>query len=452
MCHRQSKCLISTDNFKYLFIQQFYFLGNQTCLEDKVPSRQIITRPLAPPADSFEIESFSDKLILAWAQPNGEGHSFLFGYRILVRTSDSKLVKDVTVQRTKEEAMKLTLDGIIVSGTQYTVSLASICRDLTDSPDSTDLMKVDYPEDSTSDYIEKSVITPPLPPSNIRLESSAATSLKVSWTPPSYIPEHGELHYSVSIDPLTSSVRQAMPDLRTKEVTETTYQFSKLPEIKGTGERYRITIKTLLKLTSGESSSSRESLSEVFTTKPLPPENLVVTDSNHLKFTWQKSPSISVKDYKLKIRMKKEGHENEKTFDDWIEDHSERVEGEKKGEIEYHLPESLRLEIGVEYKVNIYSEVRSGSGDSWIESGPLFETITKQYETETQDKEDTEQNSQQDEFDNPRPTKILLNRRKSVAAMLVPPTITKRQDSTIDGGSNDGRYSRQNSGGHNNIG
>ena len=156
--------------------------GNQTCLEEKVPSRQIITKPLPPPSDSYEIETYPDKLLLAWNQPSSdgsEGHSFLYGYRILVRTADSKLIKDKTVQRTKDLRMRLTLDGIIVSGTQYTVSLASVCRDLTDSPDSTDLMKVDYPEDSISSFIEKSVITPPLPPSNIRLETSAATSLKV---------------------------------------------------------------------------------------------------------------------------------------------------------------------------------------------------------------------------------------------------------------------------------
>ena len=104
-----------------------------------------------------------------------------------------------------------------------------------------------------------------------------------------------------------------MKDDKAKDVDTTVYQFSQLPE---SGEKYRVTIKSVYSLVAGGATFTSQNISEVFLTKPLPPEKLNVKDHERQIFSWLKSPTQSVKHYKLKIKK-----DTDKATDYWIEVH-----------------------------------------------------------------------------------------------------------------------------------
>ena len=107
---------------KYLFA---FLSGNETCREEKVPKKFILTKPRPPPKDTFDVEAFCDKIALSWTKPEGEGHTFIDGYKITIKSAEEKLLRDITVSK---HQFSYTIDDIIVSATQYTVTLASVCR------------------------------------------------------------------------------------------------------------------------------------------------------------------------------------------------------------------------------------------------------------------------------------------------------------------------------------
>ena len=251
-----------------------------------------------------------------------------------------------------------------------------MCKVTTDFIDkSGDLMKSDNLE-SVSTFVTKTVVTPPLPPVNLRLETAAApTSIKVKWDPPAQIPAQGKLTYGINIIPESPEVRRVMTDDRQKEVDSNVYLFSNLPEIVGTGEKYRVTLSSVYTPVAGGTHYSSDSVTEIFLTKPLPPEKFIVKDHNERTFSWFKSPSPGVCRYKFKIKK-----DNDRATDHIIDDSDDRSLDEarkKQAMISFTLP--TELEDGVEYKVNVYSMVSDG-GDGWIESNPLYCKIVKQDE------------------------------------------------------------------------
>ena len=340
------------------------------------------------------------------------------------------MLRDMTVSR---HTYFYNIEDIIVSGTQYSVSLATVCRDQGDTLANGDLMRLDTLE-SVSSCLEKTVVTPPLPPTNIKLESAQATSLKVKWDPPTYIPQHGKLSYNVTIYPLSANVRLGMKEDRAKELESTVYQFSQLPEIIGTGEKYRVSVTTCFTLATGVSYSS-EPVSQIFVTKPLPPERLTVRDHEHQIFSWLSSPSASVKNYKLKIKK-----DNEKSVDFWIIDTKEITEKEKQHDVEHTL--TFDLEKEVEYKVNIYSCVENGSGDGWVESEPLFCKLTK--EDDAGISADLDIDIERDVFDFPKTTRITLHKRNSNVTGPRP-VIVRTESRGYEEEARSGTYSRMSS-------
>merc|ERR1719234_2996165 len=148
-----------------------------------------------------------------------------------------------------------------------------------------------------------------------------------------------------------------------KEVEAAVYTFSHLPDILGTGEMYKVTVETVVTISGKNHHSSP--ITEQFSTKPLPPEKLVVLDPIRQLFSWQRSPSPSVTRYKLKIRRG-----DEKATDFIVEDLKR-----ESSNIQYRIP--LDLELGSEYKVNIYSQVVNEVAGAEVESEPLFMKVTK---------------------------------------------------------------------------
>jgi len=98
----------------------------------------------------------------------------------------------------------------------------------------------------------------------------------------------------------------------------------------------------------------------LFVTKPCPPSELRVIHHENQEFAWKKSVTKSVQQYKFKIKGE------EKSQDFLIPS----VEGEY---VTFQLP--IDLEEGVDYNINLYSQVFSN--DIWHESNPLFLKLLK---------------------------------------------------------------------------
>ena len=345
--------------------------GTQTCIEEKVPTTVLVTRPLPPRNVTAETELQEVKL--TWAAPEGEGHSFLEGYKIQLREPGGKLVKEV-VQSKNSRGVNLTQ---LNPATEFVVSVATFCLEDDNRGREAEQLPSNFLE-SISDLVEVSVVTLPPPPSSLRLEASYATSLKVKWEPPA-LPPTVKVTFRAKVEAKNQLVRNKMLE-ESKEVEAAVYTFSHLPDILGTGEMYKVTIETVVTISGKKYSST--AITEQFCTKPLPPEKLVVLDPANQLFSWQRSPSPSVTRYKLKIRRG-----DEKATDFIVEDNKR-----ESGNIQYRIP--LDLELGSEYKVNIYSQVLNDAGAE-VESEPLFMKVTKSEDEE----EDSLENDPTDVFD-----------------------------------------------------
>ena len=383
--------------------------GNQTCVEEKVPTQLILTKPHPPNREYFSIESSPDKLFVSWMAPESEGHTFMEGYKIEVKSSENKLLQEPHF--VSKHTRNTTISDIILSATQYVVSISSVCRDQGETMTPQDLMRLEYLE-SFSDAIEKTVVTPPYPPANIKLETAASTSLKVKWDPPANVPSNTKILYNVAIQALSPKVREVMSEDKSKEVDSNVFTFSHLPEIIGTGELYQVSVQTVVNI-AGKNYHS-ETLSDVFATKPLPPEKLTVVDAAEQIFSWMRSPSPSVHNYKLKIKK-----DIEKATDYWISDEDRNPSSPN---IRFQIP--VDLEYDGEYKINIYSEVQNG--DNWVESEPLFTKVTKYEDTGID--ADTDIDIERDVFDAPKTTKIALRRNQTKVSGEKPSIISKIAD------------------------
>ena len=371
--------------------------GTQTCIEEKVPISVLVTKPLPP--NNVSAEAGLQEVKVTWTAPEGEGHSFLEGYKVQVREVVSGRLEKEVVQSKHSRGLTLTQ---LSPATEFIVSVAAFCLEGDNRGREAEKVPSNFLE-STSDLVEVSAVTLPPAPSNLRLEASYATSLKVKWDPPA-LPATVKVTYRVKIEAEKEAVSSKMVD-EAKEVEAAVYTFSHLPDILGTGEMYKVTIETVVQLSGKNHYSSP--ISDHYLTKPLPPEKLVVLDPASQLFSWQRSPSPSVSRfkifkscwlltiflisspsrYKLKIRRG-----DEKATDFIIED----KKSEPGNIVQYRIP--LDLELGSEYKVNIYSQVVRGQTE--IESEPLFMKVTKsEEEGEEEENDDSIENDPRDVFD-----------------------------------------------------
>ena len=285
--------------------------------------------------------------------------TFHYGYKIKVfglKEGDKKLQWDKDLLNHQKS---VTVENIITSATTYTVSIARWSRTTAPSIIQGDLMG-HGPLDALSNFEEKTVITPPPPPLNLRQEQLQVGSLKVKWDSPTSVPQTGKLGFSISIHPLSSELKTVMKE-DWKEVESNVYQFSQLPELVGSGEKYRVSVQSVFTSSSGQTSRSQP-VTEIFLTKPLPPRDLRVLDDDQQIISWQRSLSPSVRLYKVKIRK-----ETEKAMD-----YIHEVE-ENQPDCKFQLP---ALDLMVEYKLNIYSVLMHN--EVTVESEPLFYKIKKE--------------------------------------------------------------------------
>ena len=78
-----------------------------------------------------------------------------------------------------------------------------------------------------------------------------------------------------------------------------TFNFSKLPEIIGTGEKYTVKVEYLVVPMGSDQEVSSKPLQGIFTTKPLAPSNFkVAPESNEI--SWTRSGTPRVRSYKVR--------------------------------------------------------------------------------------------------------------------------------------------------------
>ena len=362
--------------------------GNVTCIEEKVPAAVLVTRPRPP--KSVTADTATSEVRVGWGAPEGPGHGFLEGYRVQLREPGGRLVKEV-VQSKHSRTTTLTH---LPSATEFVVAVAVFCLE-DDNRGRENESSAEFLE-SVSEYQAVAVFTLPLPPTALRLEASTATSLRVKWEAPS-TPTETRLSYRVRVQ-ATSPVARERVGEESKDVEAAVYTFSHLEP----GETYRVVVEAVVKV--GGHSHCSAAATEHFTTKPLPPERLVVEDPTLQLFSWQRSPSTNVRRYKLKIRR------GDEKATDYI------VADEGEAQVTFQIP--LELELGSEYKVNIYSQVLTDAGE--VESEPLFMKVTKSEDENDVVEEAADLDAPRDVFDAKedkpkRRTAIKLHRRKTRA-------------------------------------
>ena len=94
---------------------------------------------------------------------------------------------------------------------------------------------------------------------------------------------------------------------------KTTFNFSKLPDVLGTGVVYMVRVEYIVKPISSEKEVYSEALLGSFTTKPLAPKNLKVMPENQ-EVCWTCSPTVSVSTYKVRWKSTEEGSKVEEAI------------------------------------------------------------------------------------------------------------------------------------------
>ena len=81
-----------------------------------------------------------------------------------------------------------------------------------------------------------------------------------------------------------------------------TFNFSKLPEIIGTGEKYTVKVEYLVVPMGSDQEVSSKPLEGIFTTKPLAPSNFKVTTESD-EISWTRSGTPRVRSYKVRWKV-----------------------------------------------------------------------------------------------------------------------------------------------------
>ena len=138
--------------------------------------------------------------------------------------------------------------------------------------------------------------TRPEPPSSLSLESRSPNSLTVRWEQPPTVLTTTHQKYKLSIEcpPISYSADYTVGGDRN------TFNFSKLPEISGTGQTYEVKVEYLVTPAGDDQEVSSVALTGRFTTKPLAPANFK-TGPGSQEISWSKSPTPNVR-YRNTVR------------------------------------------------------------------------------------------------------------------------------------------------------
>ena len=344
----------------------------QKCLDEKAPKAIVLTKPLPP--SRISIISSIDKADVSWYPPESDGHSCLVGYTIQLKLKDDgKIIQEHFLLTSEPRRIQFQE---LLSSVEYEIVGISVCKNICKKV--VNILINQAVSEIRSEPVTVSFVTNPKAPQNIRLENSWATALKIKWDLPQ-IDVGIKPMFHVYLHPMDQDVQTALGDDINKDIESNVFTFSKLPEI-GSGRKYEVGVNTIINV-AGRILHS-EPIKRLFITKPLPPENLEIVNSNTQEFSWKRSQTKPVKKYKFKVKK-----DDERPVDFFIEDdiiQEENDENEVGDSLEsldcqlisFRVP--TKFEEGSDYKINVYSiiEVEGSS----LESEPCQARVTRLYE------------------------------------------------------------------------
>ena len=336
------------------------------CRDEKAPKAVVLTRPL-PPSKISAVAS-DQEVRVKWSPPEGEGHSCLAGYCVRVRLKQgAKPVDEVFVHKCDDR--EILFSGLM-STVEYELVCIAICKNSTKTKTVPNIL-ISQATEIKSDEAIVGFVTQPRPPLNVRLDSAGASSLRVRWDPPSDTGS-AKPSFSLTIQPLDKEVAEQFGEEFIKEVDSNIFTFSKLPEIIGSGQKYEVAIRTSVNI--GGKVFQSEAVKKIFMTKPLPPEQIEISNSNCDEFSWKRSQTRGVTKYKFRVKKN-----DEKPVDYCVDDNIIQEEGSDDGEsqlISFRVP--TKFEEGSEYKINIFSLLEMDG--KVLESDPCQARVARVFE------------------------------------------------------------------------
>lgn len=332
--------------------------GNISCLEP--PNEKVITKPKPPALENIKIHQKGEEVSVYWQPPsNGKGLSTLEGYEILLRNSAGNELHKVPLSA---NTYRHVFDSIAPCQ-EYSIGLSTICR-LRDTDN-----KILITENSNQMW--KKFMSFPSPPSNLTLDKSEPTSLKLHW-------DYKDVGTMETLFPMTISLLDSNEEhYRSEKKSEINKSTIKLTGLPYAGALYEVELKSMIVYNSEPLYSPQ--VKGLFVTRPCPPCDLQVADMDKQIFQWKKSPTKSVVKYKFKI-----SGSDRPTKDSFVDNIESDV-------IAFTLEDDL--DEDVEYNINISS--LAYVNETWHESNSLHHKVKK----EIADTSFSSTIDEQDEFD-----------------------------------------------------
>ena len=177
----------------------------------------VLTRPAA--AESCAVDSVTaTAAVLRWVGPDtgaGAGHKRLRAYNIHLVSADQKLRRELAVSHSADTAVNTFLMTALSPGSRYTATITCVCVFET--------LKTESEEQSLR------FSTLPEPPTNLVLDTRSTNNFTVKWdASPTSSASH---KYRLTVEAATIAYAAEY----TVAGDKGTFNFSKLPEIVGTG-------------------------------------------------------------------------------------------------------------------------------------------------------------------------------------------------------------------------
>ena len=172
----------------------------------------VMTKPQK--VQSFTAEEIKTcSAVLKWVAP--EGNKRLKAYNLAIMSTDNKIRRDLAVKHNPETAVNSFLLDNILQATQYSVTITSVCV--------FESLKTVSEEESMK------FCSLPEPPTNLNLDNRHPNSFTVKWDAPSTIQSTHKYKLSIEAPSISYSAEY------TTGGDKHTFNFSKLPDIIGTG-------------------------------------------------------------------------------------------------------------------------------------------------------------------------------------------------------------------------
>ena len=150
---------------------------------------------------------------LKWVAP--EGHKRLRAFRILISSFDNKIKRELAVKHNADKVVNSFLIDDLTQATSYTVVMKSVC--------------VFESLKTISDEEKLTFSSLPKPPTNLTLENRLPNSLTVRWEPPLHVQASHKYRLAIESVSIGYSADYSIAG------DKNTFNFSKLPDIIGTG-------------------------------------------------------------------------------------------------------------------------------------------------------------------------------------------------------------------------